>query len=163
MKYVRRVVDLQVWPEPCKHLFQPTGNSKYYCIIISQLYFKIVFSNFLLNNPSLKTGELERRVDLEQDELLIKLGLVHIQGEYCGQVHIVFSVCFFLSSSFFTLPHSYSGHRVHTEWQRPLSSVHSIMIEKLAQAGEGGECTPTSLSLYLPSRTKLHCTLQLNG
>ncbi len=24
-------------------------------------------------------------------------------------------------------------HRVHTEWQRPLSGVHSIMIEKLAQ------------------------------
>jgi hypothetical protein len=27
-------------------------------------------------------------------------------------------------------------HRVHTEWQRPLSGVHSIMIEKLAQAGD---------------------------
>jgi hypothetical protein len=27
----------------------------------------------------------------------------------------------------------------HTEWQRPLSVVHSIMMEKLAQAGEGGE------------------------
>jgi hypothetical protein len=24
-----------------------------------------------------------------------------------------------------------------TEWQRPLSGVHSIMMEKLAQAGEG--------------------------
>jgi hypothetical protein len=30
------------------------------------------------------------------------------------------------------------GHRVHTEWQRPLSGVHSIMMEKLSQAGEGG-------------------------
>ncbi len=29
-------------------------------------------------------------------------------------------------------------HRVHTEWQRPLSGVHSIMMEKLAQASEGG-------------------------
>jgi hypothetical protein len=29
-------------------------------------------------------------------------------------------------------------HRVHAEWQRPLSGVHSIMMEKLAQAGEGG-------------------------
>jgi hypothetical protein len=26
----------------------------------------------------------------------------------------------------------------YTEWQRSLSSLHSIMMEKLAQAGEGG-------------------------
>ncbi len=26
----------------------------------------------------------------------------------------------------------------YTEWQRPISGVHSIMREKLAQAGEGG-------------------------
>ncbi len=44
-------------------------------------------------------------------------------------------------------------HRVHTEWQRPLSGVHSIMMEKLAYP----------LSLYSPSRTKLQCTLQLRG
>ncbi len=31
----------------------------------------------------------------------------------------------------------------YTECQRPLSGVHSIMMEKLAQAGEGGGCTPT--------------------
>ncbi len=31
-----------------------------------------------------------------------------------------------------------------TEWERPLSGVHSIMMEKLAQPGEGGGgCTPT--------------------
>jgi hypothetical protein len=34
-------------------------------------------------------------------------------------------------------------HRVHTEWQRPLSGAHSIMMEKLAQAGVGGWCTTT--------------------
>ncbi len=40
--------------------------------------------------------------------------------------------------------HTKSGtHRVHTEWQRPLSGVYSIMMETLAQAGEGGGCTPT--------------------
>ncbi len=56
------------------------------------------------------------------------------------------------------------AHRVHTEWQRPLSGVHSIMMEKLAQAGEGGEgCTPTPLSLHLPSRSKLQCMLQPCG
>ncbi len=33
--------------------------------------------------------------------------------------------------------------RVHTEWQWPLSGAHSIMIEKLAQAGEVGGYTPT--------------------
>ena len=32
-------------------------------------------------------------------------------------------------------------HRVHTEWQRPLSGAHSIMMEKSAQAGGGGGCT----------------------
>ncbi len=32
-------------------------------------------------------------------------------------------------------------HTVHTEWQWPLSGVHSIMMEKSAQPGECGECT----------------------
>ncbi len=38
------------------------------------------------------------------------------------------------------------GHRVHTEWQWPLSGVHSIMMEKLVHPGEdgGGGCTPTA-------------------
>jgi hypothetical protein len=35
------------------------------------------------------------------------------------------------------------AHRVHTECQRPLSGESAIMMEKLAQAGEGGGCTPT--------------------
>jgi hypothetical protein len=35
----------------------------------------------------------------------------------------------------------YTGHchRVHVEWQWPFSGVHSIMMEKFAQPGEGGE------------------------
>jgi hypothetical protein len=33
-------------------------------------------------------------------------------------------------------------HRVATA-APPLSGVHSVMMEKLAQAGEGGESTPT--------------------
>jgi hypothetical protein len=33
-------------------------------------------------------------------------------------------------------------HREHRVWQRQLSGVHSIMMEKLAQAGEGGGRTP---------------------
>jgi hypothetical protein len=41
------------------------------------------------------------------------------------------------------------AHRV--EW--PLSVVHSIMMEKFAQAGMGAHTHP--LSLYLPSRSKL--------
>jgi hypothetical protein len=36
-----------------------------------------------------------------------------------------------------------SKHRVHTEWQRLLSGAHSIMMEKLAHAGEGVGCTST--------------------
>jgi hypothetical protein len=31
----------------------------------------------------------------------------------------------------------------YTEWQRVLSYVHSIMMEKFAQAGGGGGCMPS--------------------
>ncbi len=33
----------------------------------------------------------------------------------------------------------------YTEWQRPLSGVHFILMEKSTQTGEGGDggCTPT--------------------
>jgi hypothetical protein len=53
-------------------------------------------------------------------------------------------------------------HRVNIKWQRPLSGVHSIMIEKLTQAGEVGVARPSPLNL-LPSRTKLLCLLQVRG
>ncbi len=46
-----------------------------------------------------------------------------------------------------------------TEWQWPLSGVHSIMMEKSAQPGEGGmQAHPLS-----PSHTNLWYTLQLRG
>jgi hypothetical protein len=52
----------------------------------------------------------------------------------------------------------------YTEWQRPLSGAHSVMMEKSAQAGEGGGGVHThSLSINILSRTKLWCTLQLRG
>ncbi len=47
----------------------------------------------------------------------------------------------------------------YTEWQWPLS----IMMEKLAQAGDGGGGGTHPLSQYLPSRTKLCRMLQLRG
>jgi hypothetical protein len=31
----------------------------------------------------------------------------------------------------------------YTDWQRPLSGIHSIMMEKSARAGGGGGCMPT--------------------
>jgi hypothetical protein len=43
------------------------------------------------------------------------------------------------------------AHRVHSEWQWPLSGVHFIMMEKSAQpgVGGGGGCTPTNFhSIY---------------
>ncbi len=69
--------------------------------------------------------------------------------------------CIFLilSETVFKEKHGVLDHRVHTEWQRPLSGVHSIMMEKLAQAVEGG----VGGALFLPSQTKLRCTLQLRG
>ncbi len=36
-----------------------------------------------------------------------------------------------------------SIHRVSTEWRWPLSGVHSIMMVKSSQPGEGGRCTPS--------------------
>jgi hypothetical protein len=36
----------------------------------------------------------------------------------------------------------------YTEWQWPLSGVHSIMMVKSAQPGKGGGCTPTPFTLY---------------
>jgi hypothetical protein len=42
---------------------------------------------------------------------------------------------------------------VHTEWQWPLSGVHSNMMEKSAQPGEGGECTPTLPSFIVSTIT----------
>ncbi len=54
-------------------------------------------------------------------------------------------------------------HRVHKEWQWPLSGVYSIMMEKSAQSSEGWGKHAYPFSLYLPSLTKLWCTLQLRG
>jgi hypothetical protein len=43
--------------------------------------------------------------------------------------------------------HHYITRRIteYTEWQRPLSGIHSIMMEKLDQTGEGGGCAPAPL------------------
>ncbi len=46
----------------------------------------------------------------------------------------------------------------YTEWQRPLSGVHSIMMETFAQVGEGGSCTPT-LFHYIYHHVQLSCAL----
>ena len=42
-----------------------------------------------------------------------------------------------------------SSHRVYTEWQWPLSDVHSLVMEKLANAGEGegGGARPPSFTI----------------
>jgi hypothetical protein len=39
-----------------------------------------------------------------------------------------------------------ADHRVHAEWQRPHSGVHSIMMEKLAGVGEGMHAHHLSLN-----------------
>ncbi len=54
-------------------------------------------------------------------------------------------------------------HRVHTEWQRPLSGVHFIMMEKYAQAGEGGGCTPTPFYSIYHHVQSCHVRSQLSG
>jgi hypothetical protein len=47
----------------------------------------------------------------------------------------------------------------YTERQRPLSGVHSIMMEKLAQAGEGGGCTPFPFH-YIYHHVQLSCAVR---
>ncbi len=56
---------------------------------------------------------------------------VNDQCDHAGNVHIVNNV-----------GGGGSDHRVHTEWQLPLSGVHSIMMVKSAHPDEGGGCTP---------------------
>jgi hypothetical protein len=53
------------------------------------------------------------------------------------------------------------GTTEYTEWQRPLSGVHvhSIMMEKLAQAGEGGGCTPFPFH-YIYHHVQLSCAVR---
>ncbi len=71
---------------------------------------------------------------------------------------------FFSQDPYVCTPGHTPPHRVHTEWQWPISSgVHSIMMEKSALAGEGGGVHTYLLSRYLPSHTNFQCTLQLRG
>jgi hypothetical protein len=49
------------------------------------------------------------------------------------------STSHYLSQYFSVAGRAY--HRVHTEWQLPISGVHSFMTEKSALAGEGEGCT----------------------
>jgi hypothetical protein len=61
----------------------------------------------------------------------------------------------FSGISEFLLQFDGNGHRVHTEWQRTLSGAHSIMKEKLSQAGEGGGSTSISFHYTLKNAVKL--------
>jgi hypothetical protein len=54
-------------------------------------------------------------------------------------------------------------HRVHTEWQRPLFDGTFIMMEKLAQAGEGAGCTPAPFHSIYHHVQSCKCMLQLRG
>ncbi len=83
-----------------------------------------------------------------------------IEQEYATKLRYVYSTSW--------ISHR-TGHRVHTEWQQPLSVVDSIMMEKLAQAGEGGRCMPTPFhysyhhikSCSVHSRWYCHCKEKL--
>ncbi len=53
---------------------------------------------------------------------------------------------------------------LHTEWQLPLSGVYSIMMEKLAQTGEGAPTISTisfKVVVYAPAETERADTLPL--
>jgi hypothetical protein len=53
------------------------------------------------------------------------------------------------SNKYLSILISWANHRLNTEWQRLLSGVHYILMEKLAQPGKGGGCSPTPFhSIY---------------
>jgi hypothetical protein len=55
------------------------------------------------------------------------------------EIHTTFCL---LNSVIINVPYWIIYTTEYTEWQWPLSGVDSIMRVKLAQAGEGGGCTP---------------------
>jgi len=73
-------------------------------------------------------------------------------------------------SNFIQMKHKHCGtdnvifdHRVHKEWQLPLSSVHSIMMENLAQPGEGGGARPSPFTISSITCKVAEYTLHLRG
>jgi hypothetical protein len=54
-------------------------------------------------------------------------------------------------------------HRVNTEWQWPLSGVHSIMVVTSAQPGETGGARPPPFILSTTTSKVVVYTLQLRG
>ncbi len=57
------------------------------------------------------------------------------------------SIYYTMSESTGMIPVWSTPQIIHTEWQLPLSGVHSIMMEKLCLPGEGGWCTPTPFTI----------------
>ncbi len=78
----------------------------------------------------------------------------------CNLVSQLFSIGMAWNKDDF-MPAAGLNHRVHTEWQWPLSGAHSIGKFRPAWWRWGMHAHP--LSLYLPSGTKLYCALQLRG
>ncbi len=74
-------------------------------------------------------------------------------GRICKEVKIGNPGEYIASWAFITHQKQHGGktdhHRVHTEWQLPLSGVHSSMMEILALAGESaGGCMPTRFHYF---------------
>ncbi len=52
-----------------------------------------------------------------------------------------------------------TDERVQIDWQWPLSGVHSM--EKSAQPGEGGGCTPSPFSIFtITSKDEMWCNIR---
>jgi hypothetical protein len=101
----------------------------YECLSVIEsknLYYRSSNFYILKNSPSTTA---ETGTDFPVPEVLV---------HFSGSTETYRKICF--TRNLFT---PQSTHRV---WQRPLSGVHSIMMEKLAQAGEGSHPP----SVYLP-------------
>jgi hypothetical protein len=73
------------------------------------------------------------------------LNRFYILATVGGMIHLKRS--FYITPIFGDILLYCSDHRLQTEWQRPLSGVHSIMREKLTQACEGGDARPPPFTI----------------
>ncbi len=74
------------------------------------------------------------------------VGNISCPVQYVSYFYFLF--LHFYTVLLFVYPFSVAA-REYTDCQRPLSGVHSINLEKLAQAGEGGGCTAPTPFYYI--------------
>ncbi len=124
------------------------------------LIYDLIFSHFLIYKKALPHIWLCNRST--QNFTIFKEILFYFLSVYALASTVSYRVYFPLPAISVPFRSSCSWqHRVHTEWQRLVSGVHSIMMESSALAGEGGGARHKPPFTLLLLQTKLQCTFQL--